>query len=161
MTRMAGTQIERGIPDTRQSTWAYIWPRIMERPLVGHGPWFNIQGFAGGEKAHWPHNAFLYYAFTMGFIGMTTFIVLIWRLLKRTWVGRGLAIGETPLERGLTVVFHISALIFLIGQLRTDHQRPDPFVYFMWITFAFGILAREIWEDRKRQPRATAGHHQT
>jgi O-antigen ligase len=150
LARMAETHVERGVPDTRQGTWAYIWGRIMERPFFGHGPFFNIQGFEGAQKALWPHNAYLYYLFTIGLVGLPTYLVLAGRLLKRTWVGRGLAAGEIPLARGLAAVFHMGALQFLLGQLRTDHQRPDPFAYYMWILFGLGILAREVWEDQKR-----------
>jgi O-antigen ligase len=129
LTRVAGTYIERGIPDTRRVAWTYVWDRIMERPILGHGP----------------HNAFLFYFFSIGLVGLPTYLYLVWRVLRRTWDRGGFRIGEAPFSRGMMAVCHVGVVQFLIGQLRTDHQRGDVYIFFMWILFALGILASEVW----------------
>jgi O-antigen ligase len=156
LTRMAGTYVERGVPDTRRGAWAYAWGLIKQSPILGHGPYFSHEETYPGMKPIWPHNAFLFYLFTIGIVGLPTYLILLWRVLKRTWVGRGLRVGEVSLARGLTAVWHIAILQFIIGQMRTDHQRGDVYIYLMWILFSFGILARQIWEDEKRQPALAA-----
>ncbi len=156
LARMAGTHIERGIPDTRQTTWRYIWGLIMQNPIFGHGPFFDYMALLRRGHPCWPHSGYLYYMYTIGLIGLPTFLVLAWRVLKRTWVGRNLSVGGAPLSHGLTAVFHIGAVQYLTGQLRTDHQRADVFVFFMWIVFAIGILARDVWEEEKRKAMATS-----
>ncbi len=150
LTRMAGTYFERGIPDTRRRTWAYAWERIMERPWLGHGPYYRLAPEAPGVRVSWPHNAFLYYLYSVGVIGLPTFVFMVARAVKRTWAGRGLSVCGASLSQGLTAVFHIGIVQFLIGQLRTDHQRGDVFVFYMWILFGMGVLAREVWGEMRR-----------
>ncbi|MBD3236971.1 MAG: hypothetical protein GF330_09725 [Candidatus Eisenbacteria bacterium] len=148
--RLAGTYFERGIPDTRVGVWTGIWSFLVERPILGHGPYFSLRYGPLGLSVHWPHNTFLFYWFTTGILGLIAFVVIVLRVFKRTWVGRGLDVCRTPLSRGLTAVFHIAAVQFMLGQLRSDHQRGDVFVFLMWIIFAFGVMARQVWEERKR-----------
>ncbi len=50
----------------------------------------------------------------------------------------------------MAALMHIAIIQYMVGQLRTDHQRANVSVLFMWILFALGILARDIWEERKR-----------
>jgi hypothetical protein len=147
LQRMASTYVERGIPDTRRVAWRYVWDRIMEKPILGHGPDYPLGLFAPGQKAIWPHNAFLFYFFSIGLVGLPAYLYLVWRVLKRTWDRGGFRIGEAPFSRGMMAVCHIGIVQFLIGQLRTDHQRGDVFIYFMWILFALGVLAGEVWRE--------------
>ncbi len=148
LTRTIGTYFDRGIPDTRRQAWHYVWQRIAEKPWLGHGPYYEVGRTISGQRA-WPHNAFLFYFFSIGLVGLPTFLVLVGRVLKRTWVGQGLDVGRVSLAQGMTAVMNIAIVQFLIGQLRTDHQRANVYVFFMWILFGFGILAREIWEDQR------------
>lgn len=155
LARMARTYIERGVPDTRQSAWEYIWERIMENPILGHGPFLDIRQITiRGRKPIWPHNAYLWYLFTSGILGLLTYLVLAGRAVLRAWAGRGLDIGKISLARGLSAVYHIGMVQFLLAALRTDHQRADTYVYFMWIILALGILAREVWERQKSEARS-------
>jgi O-antigen ligase len=150
LARLSGTYFERGIPDTRVGVWRQVWDLVMEKPILGHGPYYSLRVGALGRHVYWPHSAYLYYWFTTGVVGLVVFLVLIARVLKRTWAGRGLTVGGVSLSRGLTAVFHIAVLQFILGQLRSDHQRGDVFVFLMWIIFAFGVMARQLWEEEKR-----------
>lgn len=149
--RMSQTQFYRGIPDTRRAVWMYIWQRIMERPWLGHGVTSDPTTFFERGRAFWPHNAYLYYFFTVGIGGVIVFLLLIWKVLKRTYVGHRISIGSSPFSRGIAAVFHIGALQFFVGQLRTDHQRGNGFAMLMWIVIALGFAGREIWEDEKQK----------
>ncbi|MCK4305276.1 MAG: O-antigen ligase family protein [Candidatus Eisenbacteria sp.] len=153
LTRMFATRLEGGIPETRRHVWTYIWDRILENPVFGHGPYFEIGTYLKGERAAWPHNAYIYYVYTIGLVGLPAYLYLAGRVLQRTWVGRGFSVGDIPVERGLSAMFHIAAVQFLFGQLRTDHQRGDVFIYFMWIIFSLGLLAREVWDQQKSAPK--------
>jgi len=147
--RLLQTHIERGIPDTRVGVWTGIWRMLLEKPILGHGPYFSLRAGALGLRVLYPHNTLLFYWFTSGLVGVIVFLVLVARVFRRTWVGHGLDIGRASLSRGLTAVFHIAAVMFMLGQMRTDHQRGDVFVFFMWLLFGFGVMARQIWEDRR------------
>jgi O-antigen ligase len=153
LTRLAGTYIERGVPDTRRAAWGYVWQRISERPILGHGPYYPLSLIAPGQKAVWPHNAYLFYFFSIGLVGLPTFLFLLGRVLKRTWDRGGFRIGDAPLSRGLMVVCHVGVVQFIAAQLRTDHQRGDVYIFFMWILFALGVLSREVW-NQSRAPAA-------
>ena len=152
--RLFRTQLVRGIPETRLSAWSFIWDRIAESPWTGHGAIYPIGQTIQGVRANWPHNAYLYYLYMNGIVGLLAFLALCWVLLRRTWAGQGLAIRSVSLARGLSAVFHVAILQFLVGQLRTDHQRKDLYVYVMWAVFALGILARDVWA--RERPAAAA-----
>jgi len=147
--RLAATHFDRGIPDTRRFAWSYILDRIQEKPWLGHGPFFDPSAFEGGEVTAWPHNAYLYYMYTIGIVGIPTFLILSFRLLKGSWAGRRLKVSEISFARGLSATMHIAILQFLVGQLRTDHQRGSTFSYLMWIVFALAMMARENYRGRQ------------
>jgi len=151
LSRVFDTYFERGIPDTRITVWRYVWGRIADKPFLGHGPYYSLTGEALGERVFWPHNAFLFYFFSVGIIGLSCFIYLVWRVMKRVWVGWGLEVGRISFARGVAAVMGVAIVQSLVSQMRTDHQRGDVYIYFIWILFAFGILARQIWEDQKRE----------
>lgn len=154
--RLASTYFQRGIPDTRIGVWTGIWRYLVEKPILGHGPYFSLRAGALGLQVRWPHNTFLFYWFTTGLIGVIVFAILVFRVLRHTWVGRGLDIGRISRAQGLTAVFHIAAVQFMLGQLRSDHQRGDVFVFLMWIVFAMGIAARQVWDDSRRASAANS-----
>ncbi len=151
LVRMVETRVDRGVPDTRKLVWSYVWDRIQERPIIGHGPYYNILEERLGGRGMWPHNAYLFYVFTIGFLGLPTFLFLCWKVIKRTYSGWRLRVGEISFARGMAAVFHVGILQFLLGQMRTDHQRADVFVYFMWILFGLGVLARDLADRDERE----------
>ncbi len=147
--RLFRTQLVRGIPDTRVKAWNYIWDQIAASPWIGHGLVYRIGTEVEGLNPVWPHCAYFFYLQLTGVIGLTAFLIICWRVLRRTWVGHNFAIYSVPLSRGLTAVFHVGFLQFLAGQVRTDHQRTDLFVYVMWAIIALGIMCREVWERER------------
>ncbi len=155
--RLFRTQLVRGIPETRIGAWDFVWNRIAESPWIGHGAVYPIGQTIQGIRANWPHNAYFYYLYTTGLIGLLAYLVICWRVFRRTQAGHGFAIRDISLARGLTAVFHVSVLQFLAGQLRTDHQRRDLYVYVMWAVFALAILAREVWESERTGVSLPAG----
>jgi hypothetical protein len=156
--RVMRTQIVRGLPESRVAAWNDIWPQIKESPWIGHGLVYQLGSMSPGHRRSWPHNAYLFYAYSCGLIGLLTYLVVCWRAFFRTWVGHGLSVRDVSLARGLTAVYHVSALQFLAGQMRTDHQRGDVYVYVMWIIFALGILSRELWEQERRARPGSIGN---
>jgi len=156
--RMLRTQIVRGIPETRVVSWGDIWAKIMESPWIGHGLIYRLGEVLQGSMRLWPHNAFLFYLYIGGALGLLAYLIVCWRVISRTWVGQGMSVNGVSLARGLTAVYHVAALQFLAGQMRTDHQRGDVYVYLMWVVFSLGMAAREIWEGQRQSvPKAMTG----
>lgn len=155
--RLFRTQLVRGIPETRLGAWDFVWNRIAESPWIGHGPVYPIGETIQGVRANWPHNAYFYYLYTAGVVGLLAFLVICWRVVRHTRAGHGFAVRDISLARGLTAVFHVSVLQFLAGQMRTDHQRRDLYVYVMWTVFALAILAREVWDSERSGASSPAG----
>lgn len=151
LVRVIETRFERGIPDTRLVVWSLAWELIKEAPIFGHGPFFDVRDGLLGERIMWPHNAWLFYFYTTGLVGLSAFLFLCWRVVRKTWVGMGLKVAEISCARGLSATLHIGIVQFFVGQLRTDHQRGDVFAYFMWILFALGILARSLYDQERRE----------
>ncbi len=151
LARMVQTRFERGIPDTRQVVWSHVWGLVTEKPILGHGPHFHVTSGPLSQRILWPHNAYLFYFYTTGIVGMSAFLFLCWRVMRKTWMGIGLQVHKISCAQGLAATFHIAIAQFLLGQMRTDHQRGDVFAYFMWILFSLGILARQIYVRERRE----------
>jgi hypothetical protein len=158
--RLLRTQIVRGIPETRLGAWTAIWAKIMESPWIGHGLVYRLGESFQGRLRLWPHNAYMFYLYIGGVVGLLGYLILCWRVIHRTWVGQGFSVRGVSLARGLTAVYHVAALQYLAGQLRTDHQRLDLQVYLMWSIFSLGILSREVWERERRSSAGPGGRLQ-
>ena len=124
--------------------------RIPEHPWIGHGPFIDLRrGAAGGM--YWPHNAYLFYLYTTGILGLVSWL---WILLKMIWLSfpRGpVDFKRDSLARVTMVVFHIQIVMFAMSQVRDEHQRGNVYYYYMWILFA---LATVGWRLARAETRA-------
>jgi len=148
LDRFTHTEFTGVVPETRTMTWKPALVEAMNHIFIGHGPYFDPR--SGIEKLWWPHNAYIFYLYSIGVTGLATFLVIVYKLFRMS-----LAYAR-PLARGeylgmLAGIIHVQLVMFLIAQLRTDHQRNGDFVYMYIVFFLFGMIVASYRLIRKRE----------
>ena len=148
--RIAGTQLERGVPDNRVQVWTQVVRRIPEHLWIGHGPYYELGGF-GDAKVSYPHSAYLFYLYTTGILGLTAWLWILIKLTIVTFPGFKVDFRRASFVKGAQAVLHIQILMFAAAQVRDEHQRGNVYLYVMWILFGLGaVAARLVKEERIR-----------
>jgi O-antigen ligase len=151
--RLAGTYFKGAVPDTRKNTWGPNWEKTMRRPFFGHGPKFDHG--TGLDATNWPHNGYMFYWNTIGLFGLLAFLFVVYRAWKESTIFR-LPIAHGRSVADISRVLHLTLVIFLFQQIRTDHQRNDVYIYLVWLMFglivaAASTLRTEVSEERQKE----------
>jgi O-antigen ligase len=144
-SRLGDTSFSEGIPDTRQNAWPKAWAKIKERPLLGHGPRFQMDGamhgvkYPGYEFQNYPHNLYLFLLATIGLVGLIAFMNLILTPLFRCW--QTMSISNLSKEHAAFAKTGVVIMIvFLVDQLKIEFMRIDLVDYWHFIFALFGVL---------------------
>lgn len=143
--RFEHTTFEGMVPDNRTMTWK---PAIMfglERPFIGHGPYYDVG--IGLTKRYWPHNGYLYYFCTLGILGLGAFLWVVWRVYCESRWWRHPVVHSTPLGDFMAIA-QIWLFVLLLEQMRTDHQRDDIYPYIVWM--CFGVVTTGAMIARRK-----------
>jgi hypothetical protein len=135
--RIVGTQLVSGVPETRGTIWQDTFRRSLDHIFIGHGPYFATT--KGLEKVFWPHNGYLYYLYTLGLFGLSAFLMIAYRLFRISLRYTRPLAGKSYIGVMLSI-FNVQLAIFLVGQVRTDHQRHTDFVYIYIVWLLFGLI---------------------
>lgn len=144
--RLAQTEFEEGgLPDTRAGTWSRVIPRIAEKPLLGHGPRFRLRDdyvrpyYRGYKPTTFPHNLVLFLLYTVGFVGLTAYLLLFSAFIVRLRAAIRRPTNDIFVD-GFVKLGLLLMVIFLVGQLKIEFLR---FVLIDYAHFVFTFLA--IW----------------
>jgi O-antigen ligase len=151
--RLAGTQIERGVPDTRVDAWGDILRRIPEHLWIGHGPAYSTEGSQLSSFV-WPHSAYLFYLYTTGILGLVAWLWILGKLAWITLPGWRVDFKNASLATATRAVVHVQLFIFAVAQSRSDHQRGNVYLYVMWILFALAVIATRLYREQRQARRA-------
>jgi hypothetical protein len=143
--RFQETKFEGMVPDNRTMTWKPALDIALQKPFIGHGPFFDLG--EGLTKRHWPHNGYLFYFCTLGLVGLGAFLWVVWAVYKqsRTWripEIRRSALGD------FMALSQIWLFVLLFEQMRTDHQRDDIYPYIVWMCFGVIVAGAQIARRR-------------
>jgi O-antigen ligase len=127
-----------GLPAGRGELWASAFQRMMEHPLIGHGPVYTIQRELGFW--YWPHNGYLYIGNLVGLIGLGFYIWLLARLwqLSRPLGGD---LHDTNYARAYLNIARVQLLVFLVDQTKIDFMRNPIYQFQVWLLFAYIVAA--------------------
>jgi len=158
MDRFTATEFEGVVPDTRKDTWVPALRGALERPFIGHGPWYDPG--RGLVRKLWPHNGYLFYFYTIGVFGLSAFLWIIYRVFRCVMIWRHPALKGTDVGDMLRLAL-IWLVTMAVEQMRTDHQRDDIYPYIVWLCFGFGVAAwnvarRRIEREEKASTDATS-----
>jgi len=143
--RLAKTEIEAGIPDTRAIVWPVAWEAVLEEPILGHGPRLRFDGEDDGAryKGHlfifYPHNLYLFLLFTVGVVGTIAFVIFLFTPLVRCWRTLRHARIETY-ATGLARTGIIVMTVVLIDGIKIDFMRYTQVDYWHFVFALMGML---------------------
>jgi O-antigen ligase len=137
MSRLMKTRFEGYVPDTRVNAWPKAIERAKEHLVIGHSPAWDFS--KGLEKFNWPHNGYLFYLNMTGIVGLATFLLLLYILLRATIRARAQSMFDPSFPKALMLILHIDLVIFMIDEIKIDYLRNHIYVYFIW--FLFGAIA--------------------
>ena len=99
----------------------------------------------------WPHNAFIFYFYTVGIFGVLAFLGICYHLWKYSLNFKLPHVRGSPLA-DLSKVLHSMIIVTFIQQMRTDHQRDNVYPFMIWLLFGLiattGIVLEEISRRR-------------
>jgi O-antigen ligase len=162
LDRLLGTKIVDGMPDSR-TFWPDILARALEKPWVGHGPYYEF-GEPGREKLRkffWPHNGYLYYLHTVGILGTAAFLWILGRLLVNSFRWSRHQLDSPDYPRALLFAWHVSLVVFVIDQLKIEYLRNPHYQFWPWIVFGMTVATLNVVRSRapvvapSRKPAAT------
>lgn len=135
INRLERSELKNGMPDSRAPAWIAVWNKVLDSPLIGHGPYYSIEKGLGLEW--WPHNVYLYYAYIVGFVGLFFFI---W-ILRELWIvtrPRAPSFGDGTYMQTATVLARVLLFTFMLDQTKIDYLRNGTYSFFAW--FLFGLV---------------------
>jgi hypothetical protein len=147
--RLATTQFERGIPETRVQVWSGVMKEIPEHIWIGHGPFYDLRGGIGVLGRQWPHSAYLMYLWTTGILGLAVFLWILGKTLWKSYPGSRLNLGRVSFAHGAMAVAHVQVLQFALAQIRDEHQRGNVYPFLMWALIGFAVAARRIVDEQR------------
>ncbi|MBM3286004.1 MAG: hypothetical protein FJY88_01425 [Candidatus Eisenbacteria bacterium] len=155
--RLATTQLERGVPETRVHVWRRVLEEIPQHVWIGHGPFYDLAGGFGHFGRQWPHSAYLMYLWTTGVLGLAVFLWILGKTIAKSYPGGKLDLKKISFAHGAMVVAHVQVIQFAMAQIRDEHQRGNVYPYLMWALFALAVAARRIKEEQERSAAALPG----
>lgn len=148
------TEMEGGIPATRQEGWPVAFAKIKEKPWFGEGPYFwtredaedidqspyefDEEGGLVSAYDHFPHSLYLYLLRTVGIVGLLTvvgFFLRAWTILYGALRYESTGYRAAIVRMGL---FLIPA--FLISQITLEFHRPNTMDYAQFVFALVGLL---------------------
>jgi O-antigen ligase len=141
--RLQATEFEEGLPDTRAGTWADIWPRIFDKPVLGHGPRLRLyndhaQPYPGTAVINYPHNLYLFLLYTVGLVGLIAYLFFFAWLIFRYKAGVRKSIDD-PFVHGFIKLGVLLMIVFLIDQMKVEFLRFLTVDYWHYIFSIFAI----------------------
>ena len=127
--RLAGTELEEGIPDTRVVAFESAWEHIPEKPILGYGPRLRLideleRVIPGHVLLYYPHNLYLYLALTVGVLGLAAYMALFWAFYA-WWRRARWRHHDDPFLDGLPTLAILLLITFLVDQLKIEFLRSQ------------------------------------
>lgn len=141
MTDPTSTQFQYGVPTARLELWQSAFERMMQHPIIGHGPVYMVE--RGLTFWYWPHNGYLFIGNLVGIVGLSCFLWLLWRLWR---ISRppGTDLRDPNYARAYLIIAHVQLLVFMVDQLKIDFLRNPTYAYQIWLLFAMVVAGHKL-----------------
>jgi O-antigen ligase len=139
--RLEATTFYGAVPDSRRTAWADGWERFLQKPILGHGPYYPAQ--EGTRTWLWPHNGYLYIANLTGVIGLALYLWIMWTLFRisRPPTDR---LDDPSYARSFLIVARLQLVLFAVDQIKIDFLRNPIYQFQVWLLFASIVAAYQI-----------------
>ena len=148
--RVINTTFESGVvPDTRTNAWGMAIERGMQNPIFGQGPgWDFATGLSTGV---WPHSLYLFYFNSIGLVGLSAFLFLMYRIVKATIPGIKSSFTDSPFSEAFMKILNVIIVLFLFDQIKIEYLRNAIYTFFIWTLFALVIITKNIVDKNRRE----------
>lgn len=146
LARLLETRFARGIPDSRTEAWPAAWQRLLEHPLIGHGPYYSAEH--GLTVWTWPHSLYLYIGNNVGFIGLAIFLFFLWKLWRLSSPPSD-DLGHADCSKAYLLIAHVQVVTFMVDQIKIEFMRNSIYIFQVWLMFALIVAA---WQVANRPP---------
>lgn len=159
--RVQDTEFEGAMPVFREG-WEYMWPRVFEKPVFGHGPRLKLRNqedrrIPGYIPMPFPHNAYMYIFFTLGAVGFLAYAIFLFRLVLRYYFADRIKSDDIYLN-GLPRMGIIIIIISLVSEIRMEMFRYEvaDFQQYMFMLLAMMLAFSDILRGKGLQSKRTA-----
>jgi len=145
--RLAATEIEGAIPDTRKKAWPHVWERFQEHPVLGHGPRIRLieeedRRIPGHEMMGYPHSMYLFILYSLGIVGLAAYLLFFASLFMKMRGARPY-VSDNPYLNGIPRLGQIVLLAVLVSEIRIEMFRYSLMDYqnffFMFMGMVIGV----------------------
>lgn len=147
------TQLEGGLPDTRQHIWPRAWSVIQEKPWLGHGPKIAPEQELQRRSLHpeqlvmnYPHNLYLHLLVTVGAVGTAIMLFFLFGVVWRVYRGARYGRADGTYEQGLPLLGVIVLVGILVDEMKIEFLREGTVDYAHFVLAVFGVFLG--WADR-------------
>lgn len=141
LARFQETKFVGLVPDSRVQAWRDGWVRMLEHPLIGHGPYYSQQ--TGAHFWLWPHNGYLLLGNYVGVVGLGFFLVLLFLLLRLSNRCSD-DVRDPNYARAFLLIAHVQIIVFMVDQTKIDFLRNPTYMFEVWIMFAMLVAASRL-----------------
>jgi len=164
--RLEGTEFKGLVPDSRQG-WYGLWDEVVAKPVFGHGPRLRLynessRNIRGYTPIPYPHSAYLYLIYTVGFFGLFAYLLFFFLLALQYWKGgRITRVTVDPFLRGLPLLGLVVLVVFAASQVRMEMFRYILHAYQQYLFMLTGafLAFSHLAMNRGRVGRSVAEFH--
>lgn len=158
--RLESTEFHGIVPDSREG-WFELWPRVIEKPLIGHGPRMKMhqeqsRRIPGFVPMGYPHSVYLFLLYTVGIFGLVAYLLFFmrigWRFFQSRWL-----VSDDEFLNGLPRLGLIILAVFAISEFRIELFRYILHDYQQFLFVILGaflglneLLRRRVADKRKK-----------
>lgn len=159
------------VPETRYYTWMPAWNYARKHNFMGVGPSFEpvitklnwediVADKASGDVLEWPHNITLLVLCTVGFIGLLSYLFLVYRTIRLRKVFGKLGLYLRSCYNAYLLCF----VMFLFEEQKFDGflRHPEGNFYFIFILIALLFSCENmVGDDRETEKERHVVHPET
>lgn len=139
--RFEGTRFVNGMPDSRSEVWPQAWGRMLEHPLIGHGPHYDVTH--GLVLWYWPHDLPLFIGNCFGFFGLAMFV---WLMASFWNSGRPRTdrLDDPDYVEAFLLCARVQLFIFFVDEIKIEYLRNLVYQFQPWLLFSTVAAAAMI-----------------
>ncbi|MBN2184277.1 MAG: O-antigen ligase family protein [Candidatus Krumholzibacteriota bacterium] len=149
-TRVFATRLEGGIPVNRAPAWTTYFKRGMQSPLIGHGPFWDIDK-KEMDIPLYPHSIYLFIFNITGILGLSSFLFFLFRLMKASMIRFKASIMSSPFPDAFSKVLNVVLVMFLFDQIKIEYLRNYIYIYFVWLLFGVIVATKNIILEKEKE----------
>jgi O-antigen ligase len=151
--RLSQTHFEGGVPDSRVAAWGPALQRALMHPWIGHGPYYALTPTLG---LFWPHNVYLFYASTVGFVGLGFFLLILLGFARITAPTVD-SLRHHDYARACQILIQAQFVAFVVNEFKIDYLRNPIYTPVVWAMFSMWVATYFVARSSQEAERLAHG----